>query len=97
VEACYIKNHPRFSVGRNGGGERRVRDHLRQEYRLLEQWVGLVHGQAKDVEKSVKDAWVAAGWGPVAGGPTDGCAETAEPTHLKAAGARARILLGDPS
>jgi hypothetical protein len=78
-------------------GESRVLKHVERGYQPVEQWLGLGHDRAKEVENSVLASWKAAGWGLVANAPKNGRTETTDLVHLKDTRKLVRSHLGSPS
>jgi hypothetical protein len=71
--------------------------HVERGYQPVEQWLGLGHDRAKEVENSVLASWKAAGWGLVANAPKNGRTETTDLVHLKDTRKLVRSHLGSPS
>jgi hypothetical protein len=82
-----------IKVGVSSGG-RRVNVHVGRGYELVEQWLGLTHARAAEVEKQAHAFWRRNGWPAVAAAPKDGWTETAGLQHLGATRTWMSDLLG---
>jgi len=60
----------------------RVNVHVGHGYKLVAQWLGLTHTQAREVEKAAHAFWRDRGWPAVADAPKDGWTETVGLEHL---------------